>query len=93
VSVADFDSLHAENNDVESEYGGKMGLIQPKDRGHNLEAPDHVQEKAFIIRFEGKRSAQVMEDLPVTDEHYDAVLELQAKRAETLDEYTIEDAL
>lgn len=91
--MATFDSLHAANNDEESEYGGVMGLLQPKTKGHDIDAPDHVQEKAFIVRFEGKRSAQVMEDLDPTDEHYDAVLELQELRARTLGEYTIADAL
>jgi hypothetical protein len=91
--MATFNSLKASDNDDEGEYGGVMGLIQPQSKGHDIDAPDHVQEKAFIVRFEGKRSAQVMEDLDPTDEHYAAVIELQAKRAETLGEYTVEDAL
>jgi hypothetical protein len=91
--MATFDSLHAARNDAEGEYGGVMGLIQPRSRGHNIDAPDHVQEKALIMRFEGLRSAQVMEDLDPTDEHYAAVAELLAKRAETLGEWSIEDAL
>jgi hypothetical protein len=94
--MATFDPLHAARNaEPPSEYGGSgpVGVLQPKSLGHNLDAPDHVQEKAFIVRFEGKRSAQVMEDLPVTDEHYDAVAELQALRAERLGEYDISDAL
>ena len=91
--MATFDPLHAARNDAESEYGGVMGLLQPKTRGHNIDAPDHVQEKAFILRFEGIRAASVMEDLPPTDAHYDAVVELLDKRAETLGEYDVQDAL
>ena len=91
-----YDPLDATKSALEaSEYGGvgPVGVIQPKSLGHNLEAPMNVQEKAFIIRFEGKRSAQVMEDLDPTDEHYGAVQELHDKRAEILGEYTVEDAL
>ena len=91
-----YDPLDATKSALDvSEYGGAgpVGVIQPKSLGHNLEAPMNVQEKAFILRFEGKRSAQVMEDLDPTDEHYGAVEELQALRAERLGEYTVEDAL
>lgn len=88
-----FNPLKASDNDEPSEYGGVMGLIQPAELGHDIQAPDHVQEKAFLMRFEGLRSGQVMEDLPPTDEHYDAVLELAAKRAETLGKWRVEDAL
>jgi hypothetical protein len=88
-----YDPLDATKNTDPSEYGGVGGLIQPKSLGHNVEAPPNVQEKAFIVRFEGKRSGQVMEDLDPADEHYDAVLDLHAKRAETLGEYTVDDAL
>lgn len=91
--MATFNSLKASDNDVESEFGGVMGLIQPKSKGHDINAPDHVQEKAFLLRFEGLRSAQVMEDLDPTDEHYDAVAQLQARRAQTLGDHRVEDAL
>jgi hypothetical protein len=75
-----------------SEYGGVPGLIQPKSLGHNINAPDHVQEKRAIIAFEMTHSASVDETLPETDEHYDAVKDLQALRVERLGEWTIEDA-
>ena len=91
--MATFNPLKASDNDEASEYGGVMGLIQPAELGHDIQAPDHVQEKAFLVRFEGKRSAQVMEDLPPTDEHYDAVQELHDKRDEVLGKWRVEDAL
>jgi len=94
--MATFDSLHAAKNaEPPSEYGGSgvVGVLQPKSMGHNLDAPPNVQEKAYIVRFEGLHSAQVQEDLPSTDEHYEAVAELQALRAQRLGEYDITDAL
>jgi len=93
--MATFNPLKSADNEPAegTEYGGRPGFIQPKSLGHNIDAPDHVQEKVAIIHFEAFHSAQVMEDLPPTDEHYDAVLELQQLRAARLGEYTIEDAL
>jgi hypothetical protein len=75
-----------------SEYGGVPGLIQPKSLGHNINAPDHVQEKRALIAFEMIHASRVDETLPETDEHYGAVTELQALRAQRLGEYRIEDA-
>lgn len=89
-----FDPLDATKGGFDaSEYGGvgPVGVIQPKSLGHDIEAPPNVQEQAFILRFEGKRSAGVMVDLPETDEHYDAVEEMQAKRELILGEWRVED--
>lgn len=92
--MANFDPNNSAKNDTPegSEYGGVRGLIQPKSLGHDINAPDHVQEKRYLIAFEMQHSAGVDETLPETDAHYGPVLELQAMRAERLGEYRIEDA-
>lgn len=94
--MATFNPLKSIDNEPAegTEYAGRPGLIQPRSLGHNIDAPDNeAKEKAFIMRFEGIRAAMVDETLPPDDAHYGPKLELDRKRAETLGEYTIDDAV
>lgn len=86
-----YDPLNSAKNRESSEYGGSAGTPQPLAMGHTPLTP---QEKRTMTTREAMRSAGVMEDLPVTDAHYDAVLELQEQRADIYRSgHTLDDAL
>jgi hypothetical protein len=72
-----YDPLDSSKNRDATEYGGSPGTPQPKARGHLVLTP---AEKRRMVTQEALASAGVMEDLPVDDAHYDAVVQLAEKR-------------
>jgi hypothetical protein len=100
TSVMAYDPLDSSKNREPSEYGGSNGSPQPPTGpiGYTAnEPPGHMlspAEKRRIVTQEAIRSAGVMEDLPPTDEHYDAVLRLAKDREQIYRSgHTLEDAL
>jgi len=89
--MAVYDPLNSAKNRGPSEYGGSAGTPQPFAAGHEVLTP---AEKRRIVQQETMASAGVMEDLSPTDDHYDAVLELQEKRRHIYASgHTLDDAL
>jgi hypothetical protein len=91
MSAMAWDPLNSARNRDASEYGGRAGKPQPLAEGHTVLTP---QEKRTMVTREALASAGVMEDLPPTDEHFDAVLELASKRVDIYRSgHTLDDAL
>ncbi len=98
--MAIHDPLVSARNTAPSEYVGVGGLVSPvlppqagsigAVAGHTLT----VAQKRMIAQREMIASAGVMEDLDPTDEHYQAVVNLAAKRREIYASgHTLDDAL
>jgi hypothetical protein len=88
--MANYDPLNSAKNRGPTEYAGGPGTPQLKADGHVTLTP---AEKRRMAQGVDMATANVMMDLPITDEHYAAVPVAEKRVAAILRDHTIGDVL